>query len=230
MRLILLGSMAFLAAARGGVTQEPSAAVRVQVTLHGPAARRPVPTVVWLSAEPGTPQTPFTPHGVYTLLQKNRMFHPHVQVVPVGAVVQFPNADPYFHNVFSLFDGKRFDLGLYEAGSSKAVTFPREGVSYIFCNIHPEMSAVILTLSTPFYATGMTGSSLSMRGIPAGDYELKVWVEGVQSEVLDRIRRRVHLTADTIDQEQIAIDVNAISSSHKDKFGKDYPSGSNAPY
>ena len=84
----------------------------------------------------GNPRSSFSPHGRYTLLQKNRTFIPHLQVIPAGSVVQFPNADPFFHNVFSLFNGKRFDLGLYEAGSSKSVTFPREGVSYIFCNIH----------------------------------------------------------------------------------------------
>jgi len=65
-----------------------------------------------------------------------------VLVVPVGSVVDFPNHDPFFHNVFSLFDGKRFDLGLYEAGATNSVRFDRLGVSFLFCNIHPEMSAV----------------------------------------------------------------------------------------
>ena len=213
-----------------GQAQQSSAAVRVDVAIRGPAVRKSVPAAVWLSAEPGTPQTPFTPHGEYTLLQKNRMFHPHVQVVPVGSVVQFPNDDPYFHNVFSLFEGKRFDLGLYEAGTTKGVNFPREGVSYIFCNIHPEMSAVILTLSTPFYAIGMTGTPLWVRGMPAGDYELKVWVEGVQSELLDRIHRRVHVTSSATVQEQVDFDVAAMMSPHKDKFGKEYPSVRDAPY
>ena len=70
----------------------------------------------------------------------------------MGAVVQFPNHDPFFHNVFSLFEGKRFDLGLYEAGSSRNVSFDRPGISYIFCNIHAEMSAVVIAcrlLTTP---------------------------------------------------------------------------------
>ena len=65
-------------------------------------------------------------------------------VVPVGSVVAFPNRDPFFHNVFSLFEGKRFDLGLYEAGSTRDVLFDKPGVSYIFCNIHAEMSAVVI--------------------------------------------------------------------------------------
>ena len=66
-----------------------------------------------------------------------------------GSSVEFPNRDPWFHNVFSLFNGKRFDLGLYEAGSTRTVHFDREGISFIFCNIHPEMSAVIVVLRTP---------------------------------------------------------------------------------
>ena len=81
------------------------------------------------------------------------MFTPHLLVVPVGATVAFPNADPFFHNVFSLFDGKRFDLGLYEAGSSRNVHFERKGISYIFCNIHPQMAAIVIALTTPLWAT-----------------------------------------------------------------------------
>ncbi|HVT98050.1 MAG TPA: hypothetical protein VHE33_11130, partial [Acidobacteriaceae bacterium] len=110
------------------------------------------PAVVWLKPLQPVDPAPAEPHKSYTLLQKNRSFIPHLLVVPVGSHVEFPNEDPFYHNVFSLFDGKRFDLGLYEAGSTKTVTFSREGVSYIFCNIHPEMSAVVLALATPFYA------------------------------------------------------------------------------
>ena len=184
---------------------------------------------VWLSPLPGTPVVPFEPHGQFTLLQKNRMFTPHLQVVPVGAVVQFPNEDPFFHNVFSLFDGKRFDLGLYEAGSTKAVRFPREGVSYIFCNIHPEMSAVILTLSTPFYATGKTGETLTIRDVPVGDYVVDVWVEGAQKEALEADQRRLHIGRGAVSQGQIVVDTS-LTTGHKDKFGKDYPMDSKPTY
>ena len=71
----------------------------------------------------------------------------------LGSAVLFPNEDPFFHNVFSVYEGTRFDLGLYESGSSKEVRFNRPGPSYIFCNIHPEMSAVIMVMTTPYYAT-----------------------------------------------------------------------------
>ena len=100
-----------------------SAEVRLRVVSSLPGDHRAVPAVVWLEPLPGTPALSFFHRGTTRLLQKNRMFIPHLQVIPVGSVVQFPNADPFFHNVFSLFEGKRFDLGLYEAGSSKSVTF-----------------------------------------------------------------------------------------------------------
>ncbi len=115
--------------------------------------------VVWLSPiKPGgiTPVIPAR-QSVYRLVQKDKMFTPHMLVVPTGSQVEFPNQDPFFHNVFSLFNGKRFDLGLYESGTSRSVRFDREGVSYIFCNIHPEMGAIVLALNTPYY--GISGEN-----------------------------------------------------------------------
>src|SRR5271163_2383023 len=165
--------------AQGLSSSAPQAELRLRIVLSQPGKQRPVPAVIWLESLAGTPAPPFMPHGRYTLLQKDRTFIPHLQVIPVGTVVQFPNVDPFFHNVFSLFDGKRFDLGLYEAGSSKSVTFSREGVSYIFCNIHPEMSAVVLALSTPLYAIASGEDAFVLRSIPPGDYKLHLWIEGV---------------------------------------------------
>ncbi|MGH9582128.1 MAG: hypothetical protein ACRD4O_04240, partial [Bryobacteraceae bacterium] len=164
--------------------QNSGAELRLRLASSLPGHHRAVPAIIWLEPLPGTPVLPFVPHGRYTLLQKNRTFTPHLQVIPVGSVVQFPNDDPFFHNVFSLFNGKRFDLGLYEAGSSKSVTFSHPGVSYIFCNIHPEMSAVVMTLSTPLYAIADASDSFVIRHIPPGDYTLHFWAEGVPRSVL----------------------------------------------
>src|ERR1700735_3530348 len=89
----------------------------------------PANVVLWLSPlKPGLP-TPLLParQTTYRLGQKKKMFTPHLLVVPTGTPGQFPNEDPFFHNVFSLFNGKRFDLGLYESGPSRSVRFDREG-------------------------------------------------------------------------------------------------------
>src|SRR5882724_88559 len=107
--------------------------------------------VVWLTPVGTSSESKQAPGPPPKLVQKSKSFSPHLLIVPVGSTVEFPNRDPFFHNVFSLFEGKRFDLGLYEAGTSRIVHFDRAGISYIFCNIHPEMSAVVITLPTPFY-------------------------------------------------------------------------------
>jgi hypothetical protein len=197
--------------------------LHLHVVLSNANKHHPTPAVIWLEPLAPTPGLTFTPQGHYTLLQKNRTFVPHLQIIPVGTTVQFPNSDPFFHNVFSMFDGKRFDLGLYEAGKSKSVTFSREGISYIFCNIHPEMSAVVLALSTPLYAVADQNEAFALSGAPPGDYNLHLWIEGVPQSVSDPLTRRVHLPQGIIDLGAISIPgVAEGTASHANKFGNAY--------
>jgi len=216
-----------------GHAQIPSssaAQLKLQISLS-PHGKHATPAVVWLESAPGTATPPFLPHGHYTLLQKNRMFLPHLQVVPVGTAVQFPNADPFFHNVFSLFDGKRFDLGLYEAGSSKSVTFSRQGVSYVFCNIHPEMSAVVLALSTPLYAVADGNNAVLLSNVPAGDYFLHLWIEGIPQPVLESLTRSIHVASPNLDLGVLTVPTTPIQdNSHSNKFGKEYAPSAKSPY
>ena len=204
--------------------------VRIQFPKSHPHEHA-APVVLWLKPFPGTPSQTFLPNGRYTLLQKNRMFTPHLLIVPIGSEVHFPNADPFFHNVFSLFNGKRFDLGLYESGTDKEVMFSREGVSYIFCNIHPEMSAVILVLSTPFYATAKSDGTLSIHGVPPGDYEMHVWIEGLPQPALDRLTRRVQVPAGGADLGVVdASETPLKPAGHLNKFGQPYDRDSKPTY
>jgi hypothetical protein len=189
-----------------------------------------LPAVVWLKPLQPMPALQFPPHKTYTLMQKNRMFIPHLLVVPVASEVLFPNADPFYHNVFSLFDGKRFDLGLYEAGSTKGVTFSREGVSYIFCNIHPEMSAVVLALSTPLYAIADAAGSVDIHDVPPGEYELHTWVEGIPQPVLERLTHRVRV-GKSCDLGLIDVPMAPLrSTAHTNKFGQPYDKDSKTAY
>lgn len=206
------------------LADSPAAELRLHIGSSQPGKPRSVPAVIWLEPLTTTPAQPFQPHGHYALLQKNRTFIPHLQVIPVGSVVQFPNTDPFFHNVFSLFDGKRFDLGLYEAGSSKSVTFSREGVSYIFCNIHPEMSAVVLSLSTPLYAIADEKDAFDLRKIPPGDYRLRIWIEGVPHSVFESLTRRIQLSSGVTDLGQVKVPVSTAGypAPHTNKFGELY--------
>jgi hypothetical protein len=167
-------------------------------------------------------------------VQKNKSFQPYILVVPVGAAVEFPNRDPWFHNVFSLFEGKRFDLGLYEAGESRVVHFDREGISYIFCNIHPEMSAVVIALSTPYYAIAGRGGNFSLPSVPAGRYMLHVWSERASPEATQAVQREVMISDQGRSLGTIRLPETAPPlTAHKNKYGKDYDqprSESSSPY
>jgi plastocyanin len=179
--------------------------------------------VVWLTPEKSSPMQSAKNSQRRMLLQKSKSFSPHVLVVQLGSSVGFPNQDPFFHNVFSLFEGKRFDLGLYEAGSSRSVVFNREGISYIFCNIHPEMSAVVLTLSTPYYGISDAKGTLVIPNVPAGSYVMSVWHERVLPETLKALTRRIVLSPGLGSFGTLnLIEERSLTTPHKNKYGRDY--------
>jgi len=156
------------------------------------------------------------------LIQRNKSFEPHLLVVPVGSVVEFPNRDPFFHNVFSLFEGKRFDLGLYEAGSTRGVRFDKPGVSYIFCDIHPEMSAVIIAVPTPYYGISDQRGQVVIPNVPVGRYALHIWYEEGLPEELSKLTREVTVTQDNATLGVFRLAAAAQSLRHKNKYGQDY--------
>ena len=186
--------------------------------------------VVWLTPlDPHRPQKPFHA-GPLKLVQHNKSFEPHLLVVPVGAVVEFPNRDPFFHNVFSLFEGKRFDLGLYEAGSSRYVSFDRVGVSYIFCNIHAEMSAVVIALDTPYYAVSSAKGEIVISDVPVGKYSMHLWYETALPESLKTLTRDINVTETSSTLGVLQIPAERAAVEHKNKYGMDYePPAPNSP-
>jgi plastocyanin len=182
--------------------------------------------VVWLTAldYPAEPQ--ISPaRRTLQLVQKHKTFLPHLLVVPVGSTVEFPNRDPFFHNVFSLFEGKRFDLGLYEAGSTRTVVFNRIGISYIFCNIHPEMSAVVVALKSPYYAVSDIKGAIAIPNVPVGRYELQVWHERVLPDTLNALQRTVAISEGSSSLGVIHLpEERSLLKDHKNKYGQEYDS------
>lgn len=181
--------------------------------------------VVWLTPLEHSLQV--KPADNLRLVQKDKTFEPHLLVVPLGSRVEFPNLDPLFHNVFSLYEGKRFDLGLYEAGGSRFVNFTRPGVSYIFCNIHPEMSAVVVALPTPYYAVTNGMGEYAISGVEPGAYEMKFWYERAAPEDLAKLSHRITVTGSTT-LEPMRIAETKPAFEHKNKYGQDYDV--NPPY
>jgi plastocyanin len=232
--IAVLAALAFAASLAQACAQQPStnaARLAGHVVLPTAAKSHSPSIVVWLAPIGNSPSVPQAPPGHFKLIQKNRTFIPHLLVIPVGSTVSFPNEDPFFHNVFSLFNGKRFDLGLYEAGSSREVRFSREGISYIFCNIHPEMSAVVIALTTPLYDVAGAAGSFSIHGVPPGTYILHVWIEGAPQPDLDHLSRRITLA----DGQSSSVTIDASSAyhplgDHLNMYGKPYPPDQRAPY
>ncbi len=208
------------------VAQDVSVTGRANIIkLEKSSARDNANVVVWLTpintsnARLATP----APNQRLRLVQKDKTFEPHLVIVPVGSVVEFPNHDPFFHNVFSLFEGKRFDLGLYEAGGTRLVRFDRAGICYIFCNIHPEMSAVVVVLNTPYYAKSDRSGHLTIPQVPAGRYVLHAWYEGSSAEDLNALSREITISEVNASLGTLRIpETNDLRLAHKNKYGRDY--------
>ena len=115
--------------------------------------------------------------------QKRLTFIPHVLPVLKGSTVAFPNNDTVRHNVFApARSAKQFNLGLYPAGSTKDVKFDKVGVVPLLCNVHSEMSGFVLVLQNPYFATTDKDGNFTIKNIPQGKYELRVWHDKLKSQ------------------------------------------------
>jgi plastocyanin len=158
----------------------------------------------------------------FRMFQKDKRFVPHLLVVPMGSMVSFPNLDPWFHNVFSLYRGKRFDLGLYQAGSEKSVRFDRPGPSYIFCNIHPAMSAVILVVDSHFIGISDTRGNVSIPDVPPGRYRVHFWYEFMAGPSSTE-GREVTVSDANANFGNVTIPVKPVrDTKHSNKYGQEY--------
>jgi len=138
-------------------------------------------SVVYLESAPrGAFENVDTTHAVMD--QRGERFVPHVLAITTGTIVDFPNSDHIYHNVFSLSRAKSFDLGRYAAGRSKPVRFDRPGIVRVFCDIHSHMNAFILVFGHPFFAMTDADGRYRIDNVPPGTYSLVAWNEGVTSE------------------------------------------------
>ena len=154
----------------------------------------------------------------FKMAQKNKSFIPHVLAIPIGSTVSFPNEDDLFHNAFSLSRPGPFDLGLYRSGASKDLSFTAPATYRVFCNIHPQMNAIILVLPTSYI--GETDAAGNYRlDLPPGRYRISAWSERAEvSSANLTVGNSSQTAADlTLDESKFA------PTQHKNKFGQDYP-------
>jgi plastocyanin len=214
--------LVFLVAAICAQAQSPLRA-HVDLTRNGHRVKDSSEVVIWLTPVGVPVRAPKQDSSkIPKLVQKDKSFHPPLVVVPVGGKVEFPNRDPFFHNVFSLFEGKRFDLGLYESGTTRFVQFDKPGISFIFCNIHAEMSAVVIAVATPYYSISNAKGEITFPEVPPGRYEVQVFHSSVSPDTLRAAQREVTLSSADSSLGTFSLAETDALSAHKNKYGRDY--------
>ncbi len=166
------------------------ATIEGRVGVHSGGRPDRVGYVVWVEDVPGE----FPPSkGHAVLSQKNLTFTPHILPILIGTTVDFPNGDPFGHNVFSISPAKQFNLGLYPKGRVPEILFDKPGVVAILCNVHPEMSAYIIVLPTPYFVVPSRDGRFTIENVPSGSRVVRCWSEDGKTQ-----ERRVTLVAGTI--------------------------------
>jgi plastocyanin len=113
------------------------------------------------------------------ITQDDEQFVPHVVAITVGSRVEFPNRDPYFHNVFSLSRPATFDLGRYAPGESRTSVFEKPGIIKVYCHIHSQMSALIRVFDHPWFTIPNEAGEFTIDDVPAGEHSLIAWHERI---------------------------------------------------
>ena len=193
--------------------------VRVTVSVLTPD-RKTVPgagAVVWVVDPAAAKQAAATARP--KIASKKKRFDPHVAVVPEGGTVEFPNLDGIYHNVFSLSEKARFDLGLYRNGASRTMTFESPGPVKIYCNIHPQMAAVLVVIDGGIWAQAGADGVAVLRHVPPGKATVRAW-----DEKGGELSAAVEVPTDGAVPLAISLDGSGWrETGHKNKYGKDYP-------
>jgi plastocyanin len=155
--------------------------------------------VVFLESAPAAAFEGATPERA-RIDQRNETFVPRVLSVAAGSVVDFPNSDSTYPNVFSLSRAKRFDLGRYANGASKSVRFDRPGIVRVFCDIHSHMSAFIVVFNHPYFRVTDVDGRFRIDNIPAGTYTVVGWYEGEA-----RVHRGVTVTPGAVTELDLVV-------------------------
>ena len=216
-RLRMLGALFLLGTSV--LAQEVTLYGRVEVVHRSKHKSGSSDVVVWLTPVGAGISSIAAPPA--RLVQKEKRFSPHVIAVRVGTEIEFPNQDPFFHDVFSIYRGKPFDLGLYESGTTRKVRFSQVGVSYIFCNIHPEMSAAVVAVPTPYFALTNGDGTFQISHLQPGHYKIGFWYEMASETELASLSRDIEVSLEN-PPFAITLQSSDVPVQHLNKYGQEY--------
>jgi len=168
-----------------------------------PRDMQPVASVVYLVGDGLAAPSADRAETVVDVMQRDTAFMPSAITIRTGTVVRFPNADPFFHNVFSYARNARFDLGRYPEGESREVAFHQAGIARVFCEVHEFMRAVVLVTDHPFHAVVAHDGSFRIEGVPPGDHTLIAYHPdggSIERTVVVRGGERVRVDLDLADR------------------------------
>jgi plastocyanin len=125
------------------------------------------------------PADPSLTGGRSSIGQRDESFSPRVIAIARNSVVEFPNFDPFFHDVFSLSRAATFDLGRYPQGQARERRFTKPGIVKVFCNIHSDMSATLMVFEHKLFAMLQPDGAFTINDVPAGTWKLNAWHERI---------------------------------------------------
>jgi len=107
------------------------------------------------------------------------MYIPHVSVAMLGQKVQYKNSDATLHNVHVMPKiNKEQNIGQPAKGMITDVELTKlEEAIFVKCDVHAWMTNYVHVVDHPYFAVTDGEGSFTIKGLPAGDYELKVWHE-----------------------------------------------------
>src|SRR5687767_13938275 len=149
----------------GDVTEDLSNVVVFLEPVSASRAKAPAPTTTTVALE-------------------KRQFSPRVRVIVEGSKIEFPNQDPWNHNVFTKVNGG-FDTGVYGRNQTKDRVFRDAGVYSLYCNVHPRMTAFVIALKTAHFTQAGADGRFVLENVPPGQYRMTVWHDRTNTVVKD---------------------------------------------
>ena len=210
---ILTRALAIVAALAGAAAAEPGGrvvgSVKITEADGKPATADVIVYVVGFTEPPGKDRT--------VIAQRGRKFVPDLVGITVDELVEFPNNDPFLHNVFSQSQPRKFDLGSFKRGETKEKQFPAAGVVDVYCNIHPEMAATILVLPNRRHVLARPDGHYAIEGVPPGDWQVFAYTRRATKPVSARVTVQAGA--------EVTVDFSIVRGpepAHLNKYGEKY--------
>ena len=188
--------------ARETAPLRPGAYPSRRVTKPAPTVSEIANVIVFVADAPAD-QAPASARA--SIGQRDETFSPRVVAIARNSVVEFPNFDPFFHDVFSLSRAATFDLGRYPQGQTRERLFSKPGIVKVFCNIHSDMSATLMVFDHRLFAMPLPDGAFTINDVPVGTWKLSAWHERIGDttktvRVLAGETARVEFTLPVVDQ------------------------------